>query len=67
MKCFFWVTPTRKLYDLCWAIHSMKEQIAAGGSGAVGEARSDVPAAAGGVTISAICARFGRARVATLP
>jgi hypothetical protein len=23
---FFWVTPTRKLYDLFWAIHSMKEQ-----------------------------------------
>ena len=26
LKCFFWVTPTRKLYDLFWAIHSMKEQ-----------------------------------------
>ena len=26
MKCFFWVTPTRKLYDLFWAIHGMKEQ-----------------------------------------
>jgi hypothetical protein len=25
-KCFFWVSPTRKLYDLFWAIHSMKEQ-----------------------------------------
>lgn len=25
-KCFFWVTPTRRLYDLFWAIHSMKEQ-----------------------------------------
>jgi quercetin dioxygenase-like cupin family protein len=25
-KCFFWVAPTRKLYDLFWAIHSMKEQ-----------------------------------------
>jgi mannose-6-phosphate isomerase-like protein (cupin superfamily) len=25
-KCLFWVTPTRKLYDLFWAIHSMKEQ-----------------------------------------
>ena len=25
-KCFFWVTPTRALYDLFWAIHSMKEQ-----------------------------------------
>jgi hypothetical protein len=23
---FFWVTPTRKLYDLFWAIHSMKKQ-----------------------------------------
>ena len=21
VKCFFWVTPTRKLYDLFWAIH----------------------------------------------
>ncbi|HVV77995.1 MAG TPA: cupin domain-containing protein [Pseudolabrys sp.] len=26
MKCLFWVAPTRKLYDLFWAIHSMKEQ-----------------------------------------
>ena len=26
VKCFFWVTPTRKLYDLFWAIHSMREQ-----------------------------------------
>jgi uncharacterized RmlC-like cupin family protein len=26
IKCLFWVTPTRRLYDLFWAIHSMKEQ-----------------------------------------
>jgi hypothetical protein len=26
VKCFFRVSPTRKLYDLFWAIHSMKEQ-----------------------------------------
>jgi len=26
IKCLFWVLPTRKLYDLFWAIHSMKEQ-----------------------------------------
>ena len=26
IKCLFWVTPTRKLYDLFWAIHNMKEQ-----------------------------------------
>ena len=26
VKCFFWVSPTRQLYDLFWAIHSMKEQ-----------------------------------------
>jgi uncharacterized RmlC-like cupin family protein len=26
VKCLFWVTPARKLYDLFWAIHSMKEQ-----------------------------------------
>ena len=26
VKCFFWVSPTRRLYDLFWAIHSMKEQ-----------------------------------------
>jgi quercetin dioxygenase-like cupin family protein len=26
VKCLFWVTPTRKLYDLFWAIHMMKEQ-----------------------------------------
>ena len=25
-KCLFWVTPTRRLYDLFWAIHSMKDQ-----------------------------------------
>ena len=27
VKCMFWVTPTRKLYDLFWGIHSMKEQL----------------------------------------
>jgi mannose-6-phosphate isomerase-like protein (cupin superfamily) len=26
VKCFFWVSPTRKLYDLFSAIHSMREQ-----------------------------------------
>ena len=26
VKCFFWVSPTRKLFDLFWGIHSMKEQ-----------------------------------------
>ena len=26
IKCLFWVAPTRKLYDLFWGIHSMKEQ-----------------------------------------
>ena len=26
VKCLFWVTPTRKLYDLFWAIHNMREQ-----------------------------------------
>ena len=26
IKCLFWVTPTRRLYDLFWGIHSMKEQ-----------------------------------------
>ncbi len=26
MKCLFWVAPTGRLYDLFWAIHSMKEQ-----------------------------------------
>ena len=26
VKCVFWVSPTRKLYDLFWGIHSMKEQ-----------------------------------------
>jgi Uncharacterized conserved protein, contains double-stranded beta-helix domain len=26
VKCFFWVSPTRRLYDLFWAIHSMTEQ-----------------------------------------
>ena len=25
-KCLFWVTPTRKLFDLFWGIHSMPEQ-----------------------------------------
>ena len=25
-KVLFWVSPTRRLYDLFWAIHSMKEQ-----------------------------------------
>jgi quercetin dioxygenase-like cupin family protein len=26
VKCMFWVTPTARLYDLFWAIHSMAEQ-----------------------------------------
>lgn len=26
VKCFFWVAPTRRLYDLFWGIHSMTEQ-----------------------------------------
>ena len=26
VKCLFWVSPTRRLYDLFWAIHSMKQQ-----------------------------------------
>ncbi|MCO4053135.1 MAG: cupin domain-containing protein [Bosea sp.] len=26
VKCLFWVAPTRRLYDLFWAIHSMTEQ-----------------------------------------
>jgi quercetin dioxygenase-like cupin family protein len=25
-KCLFWVSPTRRLYDLFWAIHNMAEQ-----------------------------------------
>ena len=26
VKCFFWVAPTRRLYDLFWGIHNMTEQ-----------------------------------------
>ena len=26
VKCLFWVSPTRKLHDLFWALHAMKEQ-----------------------------------------
>jgi len=26
VKCLFWVAPTGRLYDLFWAIHSMKEE-----------------------------------------
>jgi len=26
VKCLFWVTPTARLYDLFWGIHSMAEQ-----------------------------------------
>ena len=26
VKCLFWVTPTRRLFDLFWAIHTLKEQ-----------------------------------------
>lgn len=26
VKCLFWVSPTARLYDLFWAIHSMAEQ-----------------------------------------
>ena len=26
VKCMFWVTPTRRLYDLFWGIHNMADQ-----------------------------------------
>ena len=26
VKCFFWVSPTRRLFDLFWGIHNMAEQ-----------------------------------------
>lgn len=26
VKCLFWVSPTRRLYDLFWGIHNMAEQ-----------------------------------------
>ncbi|MCU0884183.1 MAG: cupin domain-containing protein [Beijerinckiaceae bacterium] len=26
VKCLFWVSPTRRLYDLFWAIHAMADQ-----------------------------------------
>ncbi len=26
VKCLFWVAPTRRLYDLFWAIHNLPEQ-----------------------------------------
>lgn len=26
VKCFFWVAPTRRLYDLFWGIHSLPDQ-----------------------------------------
>ena len=26
VKCFFWVSPTRRLFDLFWAIHNLPEQ-----------------------------------------
>ncbi len=26
VKCLFWVSPARRLYDLFWAIHNMSEQ-----------------------------------------
>jgi quercetin dioxygenase-like cupin family protein len=26
VKCLFWVSPTRKLYDLFWGIHGLSEQ-----------------------------------------
>lgn len=25
-KCLFWVTPTRRLYDLFWGIHNLRDQ-----------------------------------------
>jgi quercetin dioxygenase-like cupin family protein len=46
VKCLFWVTPTRKLYDLFWAIHGMKEQICRTSS-CCRPSTGRVPAAAG--------------------
>ncbi len=55
VKCFFWVTPTRKLYDLFWA-HSLHEGAEARrGGGARGESRDHLPAAApGGVRFPSV-------------
>ena len=47
VKCLFWVTPTRKLYDLFWAIHGMKEQSPPDVVALSAQSRGDVPAAAG--------------------
>ena len=46
VKCFFWVSPTRKLYDLFWAIHSMKEQNPPDVVALAAQIRNHVPAAA---------------------
>ena len=56
VKCLFWVTPTRKLYDLFWAIHGMKEQNPPDVVALSAKHESGVPAAAGGVKPS--CGAF---------
>ena len=46
VKCFFWVSPTRRLYDLFWAhpLHEGPEPARRGGT--LRQARGHVPAAA---------------------
>ena len=46
VKCLFWVTPTRRLYDLFWAIPLHEGAEARRGGGARRQARSGVSAAA---------------------
>ncbi len=57
VKCLFWVTPTRKLYDLFWAIHSMKEQKPDEVVALSAKHEVDVPAAAGRVAMQSAKAR----------
>ena len=47
-KTLFWVSPTRRLYDLFWAIHNMKAADAGRGGGAGRRAQHPLPAAASG-------------------
>ena len=59
-KTLFWVSPTRRLYDLFWGIHNMKEQNAGRRRGARRRAQHPLPAAAsGGVSYCPREARIG--------
>ena len=67
-KTLFWVSPTRRLYDLFWAIHNLKEQNPDGRGQARRRAQHPLPAATAGLAHArSLVVRAQRRAAALLP